>query len=40
MNKPKVIIFNYFLNPKYNFTQNIVDWYESMKKNYLIDCDR
>ena len=38
--KPKVVIFNYFLNPKYNFTQNIVDWYESMKKNYLIDCDR
>lgn len=38
--KPKVVIFNYFLNPKYNFTQNIVDWYESMKKNYLTDCDR
>ena len=36
----KVVIFNYFINNKYNFTQNIVDWYNSMKKNYLVDCER
>ena len=38
--KPKVIVFNYFINDKYNFTSNIMDWYNSMKENYLVDCDR
>ena len=36
----KIIIFNYFTNNKYSFTKNIVDWYASMKQNYLVECDR
>ena len=40
MDNQTVIILGYFVNPKYNFTQNIVDWYSSMKKNYLADCNR
>lgn len=40
MNNQTVIIFGYFVNPKYNFIQNIVDWYSSMKENYLADCNR
>ena len=35
-----VVIFDYFVHPKYSFTQNILDWYNSMKENYLVDCDR
>lgn len=38
--KPKVIVFGYFVNSKYNYTQNVIDWYASMKDNYLVDCDR
>lgn len=38
--KPKVVVFSYFVNPKYNFIENIVDWHQSMKLNYLSECDR
>ena len=34
------MVFNYFVNPKYSFTENIVGWYRSMKEKYLVDCGR
>ena len=29
--KKRVLVFGYFINPKYNFTENMVKWHESVK---------